>query len=156
MGNTSGAYNFNQYSWPPPGKITCERFVTDGEYIAKGSFRVCYRGKDTVTGQPVVLKTFIEHNPMEETYWTEDIQASRVAQEFAKQFNTEMKTSKPIRFIQPVVYECPSNICKPFVKGGKVLVEPYLGENIYKKFNSNSGWESTECGLSMAAFSHFT
>lgn len=156
MGNNTGAYDFSRHSWPPSGKITAARFVSEGKYIARGSFRICYLGKDTVTDQPVVLKKFIKHNAMEEKYWTEDIQASKVSQEFANKFNAEIKSSKRIRFIQPIVSECSSNICEPFVKGEKILVEPYLGESVYIKFNSNSGWENKDCGLSMAAFSHFT
>jgi len=157
MGNNTGTkFDFSRYPWPPSGNITSTRFVTDGEYVAEGAFRVCYLGKDTVTGQPIVLKKFIEHNSMEEKYWTEDIQASREAQRFAKQFNAEVKSSKQIRFIEPVVYECSSNICAPFLKGEKILVEPFLGKDAYVKFNSNSGWENEDCGFTMAAFSHFT
>jgi hypothetical protein len=157
MGNNAVApFDFNRYKWPPAGNITPTRFVTDGGYIAEGSFRVCYLGKDTVTGQPVVLKKFKKHNSMEEKYWKEDIQASREAQRFANQFNAEISSSKPIRFIVPIVYECSSNICEPFLKGEKILVEPFLGKDAYDKFNTNSGWENENCGSTMGAFSHFT
>jgi hypothetical protein len=157
MGNNAIApFDFNRYNWPPAGNITPTRFVTNGEYIAEGTCRLCYLGKDTVTGQPVVLKKFKKHIPKEEIFWTKDIQASREAQRFADHFNAEMKSSKPIRFIQPVVYECQSNVCAPFLKGEKVLVEPFLGKDVYNKFNSNSGYEDKNCGSTMAAFSHFT
>jgi hypothetical protein len=157
MDNSVGIpFDFSRYSWPPPDNITPTRFVTQGEYVAKGSFRYCYLGKDIVTHQPVVFKKFIEHSPMEEKYWTEDIQASREAQRFAKLFNIEIKSSKPITFIEPIVFQCSSNICTPFQIGEKVLVEPFLGKDAYVKFNSNSGWENKNCGLTMAAFSHFT
>jgi hypothetical protein len=154
--NTSTPFDFSRYSWPPSGNITPTRFVTEGEYMAQGEFRACYLGKDTVTGQPVVLKKFIKHTPMEENNWTADIQASREAQRFAKLFNAEIKSSKQITFIVPIVYECSPNICTPFRKGEKVLVEPFLGKDAYEKFNSNSGWENKNCGSTMAAFSHFT
>ena len=157
MGNsTVTSFDFSRNTWLPSGNITAGRFITKGEYVAEGTFRLCYLGEDTTTGQPVVLKKFRDHFPKEEKYWTEDIQASREAQRFAELFNAEMKSNKPVTFIQPIVYQCPSNICKAFQRGEKVLVEPFLGKEAYIKFNSNSGWENKDCGFSMAAFSHFT
>ena len=157
MGNSNGtSFDFERYSWPPSGNISSTRFVTSGAYVDKGAFRACYLGKDTITGQPVVLKKLLKHSPKEVDYWQEDIRASREAQRFANQFNKEIKSSKQITFIMPIIIQCPSSICEPFQKGESILVEPFLGKDVYEKFNSNSGWENKDCGLSMAAFSHFT
>ena len=157
MGNISAtSFDFDSHTWPPSGNISSTRFITQGEHISDGSFRACYLGKDTITGQPIVLKKFRDYSPLEEKYWTEDVQASRESQRFANLFNKEIKSSKPITFIVPIVYDCSSNICKPFRAGEKVLVEPFLGKDVYQKFNSNSGWQDKSCGLSMPAFSHFT
>lgn len=157
MGNNNGgAFDFERYSWPPSGNISSSRFVTNGEFIARGSFRACYLGKDTVTGQPVVLKRFLKPSRKVLEYWQQDIEASKEAQRFANLFNKEINSSKQITFIVPIIIECPSEICAPFEKGESVLVEPFLGKDVYQKFNSNSGWVNKDCGLSMAAFSHFT
>merc|ERR1712054_46210 len=39
--------------------------------------------------------------------------------------------------------------------GECVLIEPFIGQD-YEKFNSNTGWQNTQCGLTMGAFSHFS
>jgi hypothetical protein len=112
--------------------------------------------KDSITNQPLVAKKFRDSNPLHERFWSEDINASQEAKRFAVLFNEEMQSSKPLQFVLPIVDECTSNISLPFIAGEKILVEPFLGKDVYQKFNSNSGWENKECGLSMGAFSHFT
>lgn len=140
--NFAESFDFNSHLWPPSGNITSTRFMSHDKYLAEGSFRICYLGHDTITQRRVVAKKFKEHNAMEDKYWTEDIGAARKAQEFATKFNAVMQTNKPIRFIQPIIDECAVNIHPPFVSGEKVLIEPYLGNDAYIKFNSNSGWEN--------------
>ena len=157
MGNVNDIpFDFSRSSWPPSGDIGPARFLTYSKYVSKGSCRLCYLGKDTVTEQLVVLKRFKEDIKDKEKQWRLDIEASKEAQRFAKQFNMELKSSKPITFIEPIIYKCPSSISAPFQAGEEVLVEPYLGKDRYEKFNSNSGWVNESCGSSMAAFSHFT
>ena len=148
-------FRFDRYPWPPPGRITSNRFLTNFKPLGGGTFRICYLGEDRFTSQPIVIKRLRQHHPMEESYWKDDIYLSRVAQQFADRFNAIMQTSKSIRFIQPIIDEWKPRGHAPLRRGEKALVEPYLGAN-YEKFNSNTGEEYRNHGLSMGAFSHFT
>ncbi|CAF2177041.1 unnamed protein product [Rotaria magnacalcarata] len=135
----SSAFDFNIYSWPPSDTIPITRFMSS----------------DSCIGQPLVMKKFRDKNPLHESDWSEDILASKEAQRLAILFNSELNSNKPIRFIAPYIDECRNNIWPPFIGGEKILAEPYLGKNVYKKFNLNSGWEDKNCRLSTGAFSHF-
>lgn len=152
----SDEFNFSCYSWPPPLSLSGPFFYNENEYIGSGAFRAVYKARDASTNQPVVAKKFRNFNPLHERYWAEDMKASQQSQVLSQMFNQETKTDKPIRFIIPVMCNCLLNIPPPFISGEKVLIEPYLGKNVYRKFNSNSGWEDKNCGFSMGAFSHFT
>jgi len=92
---------------------------------------------------------------MEATFWNEDVEASKEAQRLAEAFNNAFNTSKPIKFIQPVVDKGAPGISGTFRPGEYLLVEPFIGTS-YDKFNSNSGWENITCGASMGALSHWT
>lgn len=153
--NAVAPFRFDRHTWPPSGRITSNRFQTNFMLVGNGSFRTCYFGIDTFTRQPVVIKRFKDYHAMQERYWKNDIQMSVVAQRFAARFNAIMQTSKPIRFIQPIISEWTANGRAPFQRGEKALIEPFLGTN-YAKFNSNSGWENRNAGDNMGAFSHFT
>jgi hypothetical protein len=154
------SFDFDRFSWPPDGELYAGRFVTDCEHLASGTCRAAYFGKDTQTNQPIVIKQFVAEridSRKLDRYWSEDIEASRTAQNFAQQYNEYMNTSKPIYFVIPVVHHCFKNIGQPFKPSERVLIEPYLG-NSYEKFNSNHGMviESTTQGFSMPTLSHFS
>lgn len=153
--NAGAPFRFDRYPWPPLGRIPPGRFVTNFKRVGDGSFRICFLGEDTFTGQPIVLKQFKERHAMQNKCWENDIRVSVIAQRYAVRFNAIMKTSKRIRFIRPIINEWRARERAPFHQGEKALVEPFLGTN-FAKFNSNSGWESASHGDSMGAFSHFT
>jgi hypothetical protein len=154
------SFNFDRFTWPPDAELYPGRFVTDCEHLASGSCRAAYLGRDTKTNQPIVIKQFIAeriNSRQLDRYWSEDIEASRVAQKFSHQYNEYMNTSKPIYFVVPIVHHCFQNIGQPFKPSERVLIEPYLGDS-YEKFNTNHGMviESATQGLSMPTLSHFS
>ncbi|CAF1302195.1 unnamed protein product [Adineta ricciae] len=154
------SYNFDQYAWPPDGDFYPGRFITDCVHLASGSCRAAYLGKDTSTNQPIVIKQFIAervHASKLDRYWSEDIQASNIAQDITNKYNEYMNTSKPIYFVVPVVHHCFKDIGRPFRPSERVLIEPYLGDT-YEKFNTNHGLvlKPVSQGLSMATLSHFS
>ncbi|CAF2070575.1 unnamed protein product [Rotaria magnacalcarata] len=158
--NKRSSFNFDEFAWPPDGELYPGRFVTDCEHIASGSCRAAYLGTDTQTKQPVVIKQFVaDHVDSRklDRYWSEDIEASRVAQNFSNKYNEYMNTSKPIYFIIPIVHHCSNNIGQPFKSCERVLIEPYLGDS-YEKFNTNHGMiiQSSTQGFSMPTLSHFS
>jgi len=155
-------YDFKAHRWPPSdwnGDV--QRFRTNAakqrQPFASGSFRDVFLAWDTKTMQTVVAKKFRKGHPTEEKFWREDILAADVAAKYASMFNQQMRTSKKIRFIKPLVDYCGNGFGSnsAFKPGECVLMEPYLGSN-YKKFNSNTGWSNRDCGVSMAALSHFS
>jgi len=154
-------FNFRAHRWPPSDwNGDTKRFKTNAEYqrapLASGSFRDAYLGWDSKTNQTVVAKRFRKGHPTEERFWREDILAADVAARYAAQFNEHLRSSKPVRVVKPVVDFCAGfGSGSPFKQGECVLIEPFLGRD-YKKFNSNSGWVNNDCGVSMAALSHFS
>ena len=105
----NSAFDFDRFTWPPDNELYPGRFVTDCEHLASGTCRAAYLGKDTQTNQPVVIKKFVAErvdSRQLDRYWSEDIGASRVAQNFALQYNEYMNTTKPIHFVVPVVHHC--------------------------------------------------
>lgn len=155
--NVYSEFNFNGYQWPPTQVISSGRFITNGQHIADGGCRSTYLGKDTETEQPIVIKKFKHtcNQAKVEQYFTEDVDASRMAQELAKLYNKEVYGSKTIYFILPLIHRCEDVLGHPFHANERVLIEPYLGQN-YNKFNTNWGYEDTRFGLSMPTLSHFT
>jgi hypothetical protein len=153
-------FNFDRFPWPPDDELYPGRFVTDCEHLASGTCRSAYLGKDAKTNQPIVIKKFIAEKVDScklDRYWSEDIEASRVAQDFASKYNEYMNTSKPIIFVVPIIHHCFENIAKPFKPSERVLIEPYLGDS-YEKFNTNHGMiiQSSTKGFSMPTLSHFS
>jgi len=152
-------FDFTKYSWPPSdwnGDIN--RFRDAGEpQFATGGVRDVFLGWDTKTRQTVVAKKFKRGHPTEERFWREDLLASETAAKYAAQFNRHFPRSKKIRFIEPIVDHA-TNTFKSgdaFKPGECVLIEPFIGRD-YEKFNSNNGWVNDQCGLTMAALSHFS
>jgi len=98
-----------------------------------------------------------------ERFWNEDLLASEAAAKYAREFNRKTGSSKPVRFIKPIVDRCTNSCGVEFVwglnaefkPGEFVLIEPFIGWN-YEKFNSNSGDINRNCGVSMEALSHFS
>lgn len=149
------AFDFDGYSWPPKDwNGDTSRFITCLEFLAKGAFRSVYFAYDSKTDQPLVLKKFTEYHPKEERFWKEDINSSKVAQHFAEKFNKELLSSKSVRFVEPII-DIFADGGKGVVNGETILIEPYLGHD-YIKFNSNSGWQDDESGMTMGALSHFS
>ncbi|CAF3320074.1 unnamed protein product [Rotaria socialis] len=139
----SSVFDFNNYSRPPSGDIPTTRFICASEYIDAGSFLAVYMSSDNCTNQPLVMKTFRDKNQLHESYGSEDILASEEAQRLAILFNSEMNSNKPIRFLVPYIDECANNIWSLFIGDEKILGEPYLGKNVYKKFTSNFTYHIT-------------
>jgi len=152
-------FDFANHSWPPAdwnGDVN--RFRDSGKRkFASGGVRDVFLGWDTKTRQTVVCKKFKGRHPTEERYWREDLLASETAANYAAAFNRHFPRAKRIRFIKPIVDHATNTFrhgdC--FKPGECVLVEPFIGQD-YEKFNSNNGWTNDNCGLTMAAFSHFS
>jgi len=151
----SKAFDFKNNLWPPPDWNGDRRRFSAGEFLNKGTFRTVHLGHDTVTNQNVVAKKFTNSNPKEAIFWEEDLLAYATAKSIAIEFNKVLQTNKRVEFVQPIIDYCEAGIRLPFKVGECVLIEPYLGDG-YIKYNSNSGWENTECGTTMGALSHFS
>lgn len=128
------------------------------EVFATGGTRVVYRGV-MADGVEVVVKKFATEHPMNAEFWTSDIDGVAIAQQMAAAWNQLAIASKPIVFLEPVVYykseDQRSSRAMPV--GERVLIEPYVpGE--FKKYNSNSGWvcDAADGGDMLQAFSHWT
>lgn len=152
-------FNFRSHSWPPSDwNGDNQRFRDAGKQrLSSGSFRDVYLAWDTKTNQTVVTKKFKDGTPTQERFWREDLQATAAAARYADAFNRAFPDGKRIRFIKPLVDYAtdafrPGEQLKP---GECVLIEPFIGED-YEKFNSNTGWQNHQCGLTMGAFSHFS
>jgi len=116
-----------------------------------------FLGWDTKTQQTIVAKKFRKGHPTEETFWRDDLKASEAADKYAREFNRQVRSNKPVRFIKPICDRCTNSFGagSEFKPGESVLIEPFLGWN-YEKFNSNLGDINRNCGVSMEALSHFS
>lgn len=123
--------------------------------FAQGSFRWVGKGRYTDgerLGQLCAVKWFKSGAVFSDDYFSLDIKAVKGALKFARRFNAEKITDKPIKVNLASVW----SIFSGPRTGQKVLVEPFIQN--YEKFNSNSGWndESTNWGSIMQALSHFS
>ena len=125
--------------------------------FASGGFRHAAKGIHTTgrrKGQKAVCKWFKRGHVFENEFYTDDIKAMEKAVDLVRLWNNENIISQRIRVNVPEAWTFDAG--EVFVKDTKVLVEPFI-EN-YKKFNSNSGWNSSSTPWHevMQALSHFS
>ena len=142
--------NTNDKGWARIVGATCECFT----YLASGAHRHVYQGfytKGPRKGQGAVKKEFKTGSVFENSFFNEDIKATRAAQSMIGAFNT-LQNRKKVYLNEPKVWKS----VQPDSAGrhAKCLVEPLI-QGEYHKFNSNTAY-IVEDFHTMQALSHFS
>ena len=135
---------------------SCAASVDLSRVFAQGNFRYVYKGTYTEgrrNGTPCVCKVFKTGSVFEDTYFLTDINAVDKALHIIEQWNAQGFINKHIQMNRPTIWSFTGG---PH-EGQKNLVEPFI--DAWQKFNSNSGWASSD-GVQwskvMQALSHYS
>lgn len=104
-----------------------------------------------------VIKKALRSNPMDASFWEEDMKAFEMAKYLVGIWNQLGRVDKGYIMAEPVVTEVVGD-CRGkagFARGEKVMVEDYFDG--FMKFSSNNGWFADgSLGFSVHAFCHWT
>ena len=123
--------------------------------FAEGTFKLCWKAEyldGFRRGETAIIKQFKEGCVYEDYYFHEEMIIIGITEKIAEAFNKAkiLGGDRLVRVSRP-------DIATSVNTGAKALVEPYI--DMFEKFNSNSGWVNTDCGVAgdvMQALSHFS
>ena len=130
--------------------------IVESTPFSEGNCKSAYKAKVISPREcDVVVKKSKEKSTMQRDDWELDIKMAKKAEELAKQFNEESRTSRCLHFRQPIPMKVINGPESQFKEGSYVLVEAYLvGE--FTKWNTNYDYVNEKDKTSLQAFSHFT
>lgn len=116
------------------------------KFVARGTY-----SKGQRCGDQCVVKWFKNGPVYSEVGFTEDLKAIDKAKLLLSSFNNQNRLQKPIYINEATVWTKRSADQRGYQR---LLVEPFI-EGIYRRFNSNTGYQSPGHDI-MAALSHFS
>ncbi|XP_013396847.1 eukaryotic elongation factor 2 kinase [Lingula anatina] len=143
--------------------------------FSAGAFRHAFKGhlhgRGPRGGDQCVVKVFKKEYAKHITDWTVDVATSKKAQSLATKFNEAVPSTRPLKFMTPMVakmekragfklfwiFDIPDeDSAKIVFENEYVCMEPFL-TGTYQKFNANNGWVNPNMNVSLIpAFSHWT
>ncbi len=130
-----------------------EAQVDNSIIFATGAFKNVYKGKYTKgerEGEDCVAKSFISGSVFEESYFAAEMKVVARALKVINGFNVDHIINKAIWLNEPTIWTY-------IVSKEKTLIEPMIHN--FEKFNSNTGWTSSQQSAwieVMQALSHYS
>ena len=128
--------------------------------FGEGRSRRAYKGTYTgfcwsKEGDPCVVKEFKDQYATAKMDWDSEVRVLKKAKEFARRFNRDKETTRPIEYVWSDVWKVTRSQIGTPVLGEWCMVEDYLSGQ-WNKWNSNAGYVASTSTMSLHAFSHWT